>query len=320
MPTVFSTANAPTFRGDEAMFQEWINMIDNVAARSYKGGQHVKYEIVSDIERAGMEADGEIDIDNLITEPDLPDADDANATLQYKRDVKKWEEYSQALHDFSLWFYSLIAQEVLTHVSHVRNVDFANLPIREMRSHLLEVYGTPSHATNRAQFNLVHIPFTAGDDLIEHIKKFDKTFAFFQRTEPIPDFYKYELLVRSMATHDAYSTYISQYEIAGTQTYGALSRALLAHLSERATANAVRAMHQATAAPAPLTAAAVSESSQIPQGYKLVKPAHYCWTHGNGFHTSSECKSRKTGHKDKATLSNRMGGSSDKADPRIVKA
>ena len=122
-----------------------------------------------------------------------------------------------------------------------------------------------------------------------------------------------------MTIHEGYSAYISQYEIAGSKTYGDLARALLAHLSERTTANTVREMHQATSAPASQSAAAVSEASTIPTGYKLVKPAQYCWTHGHCFHTSGECKSRKNGHKDKATLSNRMGGSNDKTDPRLVK-
>ena len=38
----------------------------------------------------------------------------------------------------------------------------------------------------------------------------------------------------------------------------------------------------------------------------------YCWTHGrtyNDLHISSTCKNRKDGHKDNATLHNRMGGS-----------
>ena len=96
MPTVFSPT-ASVFKGDEASFPDWISLVDNTAARAYKRGQHVKYAISSPIEQNGMEVDGDIDPTDLITEPDLPDADDANATLQYKHDMKKWEEYSEAL-------------------------------------------------------------------------------------------------------------------------------------------------------------------------------------------------------------------------------
>ena len=36
---------------------------------------------------------------------------------------------------------------------------------------------------------------------------------------------------------------------------------------------------------------------------------HYCWTHGAGNHKSADCRNKKDGHKDSATLDNRMGGS-----------
>ena len=36
---------------------------------------------------------------------------------------------------------------------------------------------------------------------------------------------------------------------------------------------------------------------------------HYCWTHGAGNHKSSECRNKKEGHKDNATIDNRQGGS-----------
>ena len=36
---------------------------------------------------------------------------------------------------------------------------------------------------------------------------------------------------------------------------------------------------------------------------------HYCWTHGAGNHKSSDCRNKKEGHQDDATLKNRMGGS-----------
>ena len=38
---------------------------------------------------------------------------------------------------------------------------------------------------------------------------------------------------------------------------------------------------------------------------------HYCWSHGRTFnpnHTSKNCRFRKPGHKEEATLSNRMEG------------
>ena len=35
----------------------------------------------------------------------------------------------------------------------------------------------------------------------------------------------------------------------------------------------------------------------------------YCWTHGACAHSSRECRSKATGHKDDATFENRMGGS-----------
>jgi hypothetical protein len=37
----------------------------------------------------------------------------------------------------------------------------------------------------------------------------------------------------------------------------------------------------------------------------------YCWTHGlsrNPAHTGAKCKNKATGHKDCATVDNRMGG------------
>ena len=35
----------------------------------------------------------------------------------------------------------------------------------------------------------------------------------------------------------------------------------------------------------------------------------YCWTHGAGNHKSGDCRNKKEGHKDNATIDNRMGGS-----------
>ena len=37
-------------------------------------------------------------------------------------------------------------------------------------------------------------------------------------------------------------------------------------------------------------------------------PAAYCWTHGNTYHTSAQCKKKATGHQDRATATNKMGG------------
>jgi uncharacterized phage-associated protein len=41
-------------------------------------------------------------------------------------------------------------------------------------------------------------------------------------------------------------------------------------------------------------------------------PAHfdkYCWTHGRGNHKGCDCNSKAPGHKDEATITNKMGGS-----------
>ena len=42
---------------------------------------------------------------------------------------------------------------------------------------------------------------------------------------------------------------------------------------------------------------------------KEKKPRKYCWTHGSCAHSSSECKNKATGHKDNATFTDMMGGS-----------
>jgi hypothetical protein len=34
----------------------------------------------------------------------------------------------------------------------------------------------------------------------------------------------------------------------------------------------------------------------------------YCWTHGTTFHSSTACRNKATGHQDKATATNKMGG------------
>jgi hypothetical protein len=48
-------------------------------------------------------------------------------------------------------------------------------------------------------------------------------------------------------------------------------------------------------------------------------PISYCWSHGitsNLRHTSCTCTRKKEGHKDEATLNNRMGGSDERQRPR----
>ena len=37
----------------------------------------------------------------------------------------------------------------------------------------------------------------------------------------------------------------------------------------------------------------------------------YCWSHGAWNHTGKRCKSEKPGHKEDATFTNKMGGSTD---------
>ena len=37
--------------------------------------------------------------------------------------------------------------------------------------------------------------------------------------------------------------------------------------------------------------------------------SQYCWTHGLCHHASKDCCTKAEGHKDDATLDNRMGGS-----------
>ena len=60
----------------------------------------------------------------------------------------------------------------------------------------------------------------------------------------------------------------------------------------------------------------------IAQGYDTAgAPITYCWSHGitkNLKHNSKECKRKKEGHKDEATLNNKMGGCTErcKARPR----
>ena len=43
---------------------------------------------------------------------------------------------------------------------------------------------------------------------------------------------------------------------------------------------------------------------------------HYCWTHGRCNHKSNECRSKKAGHQDDATLKNKKGGSNKNCNPQ----
>jgi len=59
------------------------------------------------------------------------------------------------------------------------------------------------------------------------------------------------------------------------------------------------------------------KSNDLIQGYseKVGYPITYCWScgiTGNLLHHSKRCKSKKDGHKEKATLTNQMGGNPNK--------
>ena len=41
------------------------------------------------------------------------------------------------------------------------------------------------------------------------------------------------------------------------------------------------------------------------------KTNKYCWSHGACAHTSSECRSKKPGHRDDATFRDKKGGCTD---------
>jgi hypothetical protein len=68
--------------------------------------------------------------------------------------------------------------------------------------------------------------------------------------------------------------------------------------------------------PAPMTATpttqlAAAATTQTTFQYSTC-PIYYCWTHGlnhNPKHTGMTCTRRDDGHKEEATLDNRMGGS-----------
>ena len=50
-------------------------------------------------------------------------------------------------------------------------------------------------------------------------------------------------------------------------------------------------------------------SKQQPTQQSRRKPRKYCWTHGWCAHEGKDCNSKAEGHKDDATLDNKLGGS-----------
>ena len=43
---------------------------------------------------------------------------------------------------------------------------------------------------------------------------------------------------------------------------------------------------------------------------------HYCWSHGRCNHQSKDCRNKKEGHKDNATLKDKKGGSTKNCNPQ----
>ena len=52
----------------------------------------------------------------------------------------------------------------------------------------------------------------------------------------------------------------------------------------------------------------VTQSSSSSRRHRTTT-THYCWSHGACAHTSTQCRSKKSGHKDVATFLNKLGGS-----------
>ena len=52
-----------------------------------------------------------------------------------------------------------------------------------------------------------------------------------------------------------------------------------------------------------------SLSSSSHQHRPRTNTFHYCWSHDACAHTSAQCRSKKSGHKDEATFTNKLGGS-----------
>ena len=45
-----------------------------------------------------------------------------------------------------------------------------------------------------------------------------------------------------------------------------------------------------------------------PKKDRPTKPNAFCWTHGTTYHPSNKCRNKATGHQDRATAANKMGG------------
>jgi len=53
-----------------------------------------------------------------------------------------------------------------------------------------------------------------------------------------------------------------------------------------------------------------STTGREPRRYKRTNVSKYCWSHGACAHDGKSCNQKRQGHKDEATFTNRMGGSS----------
>ena len=51
-----------------------------------------------------------------------------------------------------------------------------------------------------------------------------------------------------------------------------------------------------------------STSPPPPTGPRRERRQYYCWTHGLCYHSGDRCRTKKEGHRDTATLQNKMGG------------
>ena len=71
--------------------------------------------------------------------------------------------------------------------------------------------------------------------------------------------------------------------------------------------------HQLNAQASP--ASSVTQSSSSSSRRQRTTTRHYCWTHGACAHTSAQCRSKKTGHRDDATFLNKLGGSTAYCTP-----
>jgi hypothetical protein len=308
--------NEDPFDGTDIDFISRIwPLLDNHAAQCCSTGLHLWHHILTQAER-----DEEEDLEDEIT-TERPDPLDGNATAAeiatYNQQCSEYRTFKAELLQCKKWFLSLIPMEVRTRINTTRNVNFATLSLGQVREHMIAMYGEGINSTSSRQlFNELHKPFTHGMDIAQHLKKLDRIFDYFDRiVEPMSQFIRYETLVRSMTTHPDYALFISQYEMSKPKTYSDLSTALMNHRTHLiSVANAARHAPQVVA---PHSAAEATMTS-LPQGCQLLKPSKYCWTHGVGFHDSSESKKKGHGHKDKATAQQRMGGSNNTALPKIT--